>query len=200
MRKNTFLAIIGIFFLWGAVPVHGITVAPKISDREIVEKLAKLETGQQNIDQRFDAVDKRFDSMEKRHEEFRNDVNRRFDELKSDVNKRFDELKSDVNRRYDELNKRYDELRNDVNLRMEQQFNLILWLGGVLVTIWVGKMGFLFSQNLQILKRLEKTVDEKQVREIIHEDKNIQNMQYALKEYAQNDENLGAILKKYRVA
>ncbi len=170
MQKNTFLTIIGIFFLLGTIPVHGITVAPKITDREIVEKLAILETGQQNIDKRFDAVAKQLDAVDKR---------------------------------FEAIDKRFESLRNDFNMRMEQQFNLILWLGGVLVTIIVGGMGFLYSQNLQMLKRFEKTVDEKQVREIIREDQNvlnIRNIQYALKEYAQNDEDLDVILKRHRVA
>jgi len=55
--------------------VIAVEKAPRISDREIVERLARLEEGQKNIEKRFDdlrsemnsrfeAVDKRFDTLE----------------------------------------------------------------------------------------------------------------------------------------
>jgi len=51
-----------------------VETAPRISDREIVERLTKLEEGQKNIEMRFD------------------DVNRRSDDLRSEMNSRFDTL------------------------------------------------------------------------------------------------------------
>jgi hypothetical protein len=55
--------------------------APRISDREIVERLTRLEEGQKNIEMRFDDVNRRFD-----------DVNRRIDDLRSGMNSRFDTI------------------------------------------------------------------------------------------------------------
>ncbi len=55
--------------------------APRISDREIVERLTRLEEGQKNIEKRFD------------------DVNRRFDDLRSEINSRFEA----VDKRFDTL-------------------------------------------------------------------------------------------------
>jgi len=69
--------------------LNAFEVAPRISDREIVERLTRLEEGQKNIEKRFD--------------DLTNSVNKRFD----DVNKRFD----DVNRRFDDVNKRFDVLQ-----------------------------------------------------------------------------------------
>ena len=48
--------------------------APRISDREIVERLTKLEEGQKSLEKRFD------------------DVNRRIDDLRSEMNSRFDTM------------------------------------------------------------------------------------------------------------
>lgn len=72
----TVLVITGLI-----VPVHGYAYdkAPRISDREIIERLTTLEQktvgleqGQKAIlremDQRFEAMDKRFDAMDKRFE------------------------------------------------------------------------------------------------------------------------------------
>ncbi len=50
-----------------------------LSDREIVERLTKLEEGQKHIDKRFDGVDKRFDDL-------RSEMNSRFQA----IDKRFD--------------------------------------------------------------------------------------------------------------
>ena len=41
-----------------------VETAPRISDREIVERLARLEEGQKNIEMRFDDVNSRFDTMQ----------------------------------------------------------------------------------------------------------------------------------------
>ncbi len=48
--------------------------APRISDREIVERLTKLEEGQKSLEKRFD------------------DVNSRIDDLRSEMNSRFDTM------------------------------------------------------------------------------------------------------------
>ena len=55
--------------------------APRISDREIVERLTRLEEGQKNIESRFDDVNRRFD-----------DINSRIDDLRSEMNSRFDTI------------------------------------------------------------------------------------------------------------
>ena len=54
----------------------GYETAPRISDREIVERLSKLEEGQKailrEIDQRFESIDKRFESMDSRFDQLIN--------------------------------------------------------------------------------------------------------------------------------
>ncbi len=58
-----------------------IDVAPRISDREIIEKLASLQEGQASTNQRFDDMNKRFDDMNKRIDDMQTSVNKRFDTL-----------------------------------------------------------------------------------------------------------------------
>ncbi len=62
-----------------------VEIAPRISDREIVERLTKLEEGQKHIDKRFDGVNKRIDDL-------RSEMNSRFNALRSEMNSRFDSL------------------------------------------------------------------------------------------------------------
>ena len=68
--------------------VSGIEVAPRITDKEIIERLTRLEEGQKNIlremDKRFEAMDKRFEAVNKRFES----IDKRFEA----IDRRFDQL------------------------------------------------------------------------------------------------------------
>jgi hypothetical protein len=78
MKKVLFFLILlsALFFSTGAVltPAYAVEVAPRISDREIIESLTELKAGQQ-------AMNKRIDDLQV-------STNRQFD----DMNKRFDTL------------------------------------------------------------------------------------------------------------
>jgi len=68
--------------------VSGIEVAPRITDKEIIERLTRLEEGQKSIlremDKRFEAMDKRFEAINKRFES----IDKRFEAM----DRRFDQL------------------------------------------------------------------------------------------------------------
>jgi hypothetical protein len=77
-KRNATLIVALILFFFPAISM-AIEVAPRISDREIVERLTRLEErltrleeGQKAIlremDKRFEAMDKRFEEMDKRFE------------------------------------------------------------------------------------------------------------------------------------
>ena len=65
--------------------LFAIETAPRISDREMVERLTRLGEGQKTIEMRFD------------------DVNRRIDDLRSEMNGRFNDLRSEMNSRFNTL-------------------------------------------------------------------------------------------------
>ena len=64
--KRVVLILFLILWVMPAV-VSGIEVAPRITDKEIIERLTRLEEGQKSIlremDKRFEAMDKRFDQL-----------------------------------------------------------------------------------------------------------------------------------------
>ena len=57
-----------MFLILASPAAMAVDVAPRISDREIIEALTELKIGQkvlkETMDQRFEAVDQRFESME----------------------------------------------------------------------------------------------------------------------------------------
>lgn len=79
-----------LLWLFVAVPAIAIETAPRISDREIVERLTRLEDGQRRLEQRLDdfraATDHRFEAMDR-------SINQRFEAMERQMNQRFDDLK-----------------------------------------------------------------------------------------------------------
>lgn len=67
--------------------VKAIETAPRISDREIVERLTRIEEGQKAI---------------------RSEIKSRFEQ----VDKRFPELREDINKRFDAIERQFDRLIN----------------------------------------------------------------------------------------
>lgn len=119
--------------------LFSVEIAPRISDKEIIERLTRLEEGQKNIEKHFDNVNSRFD-----------DVSGRFD----DVNKRFE----DVNKRFDDVNRRIDDLRSEMNGR----FDTLQWMFGIFISIAIILFGFILRMQWQRQKRqaiMETTLD-----------------------------------------
>ncbi|CAN2044380.1 conserved hypothetical protein [Candidatus Magnetomoraceae bacterium gMMP-1] len=128
--------------------------ALRITDREIIEKLTELKSGQETINVRLEQVDKRF-------EELRSDVNVRFEQ----VDKRFEEFRLDMNtrfeqvdKRFEQVDKRFEELRSDMNARFEQLFNLMLWGFGILFTGIFGLIGFVIWDRKKSTEQVKEEV------------------------------------------
>ena len=70
MRK---MIIIGGLMAILLFPVMAAAVekAPRITDREIVERLTRLEEGQKALNERISDLNKRFDDFNKRFDDFR---------------------------------------------------------------------------------------------------------------------------------
>jgi len=101
-----------------------VDVAPRISDREIIESLAELKAGQKAINQRFAAIDKRFDEQNKSISQRFAAIDKRFDEQNKSINqrfaaidKRFDEQNKSINQRFAAIDKRFDEQNKSINQR-----------------------------------------------------------------------------------
>ena len=73
--KRVVLILFLILWVMPAV-VSGIEVAPRITDKEIIERLTRIEEGQKSIlremDKRFEAIDKRFEAIDRRFDQLNN--------------------------------------------------------------------------------------------------------------------------------
>ena len=89
--------IVFILILFCNSVCWAVEVAPRITDREIVERLGKLEEGQKailrEIDQRFESMDHRFESIDHRFES---------------IDQRFES----IDQRFESIDQRFDQLTN----------------------------------------------------------------------------------------
>jgi len=102
----------------------GVEVSPKISDREIVERLARLEERQK--------------ALEKRIEDLRSEMIARFE----GVDERFEA----VDKRFDAVDKRFDSI--------EKRFDIFQWMFGIFITVSIVILGFVVRVQWQMQKRM----------------------------------------------
>ena len=93
MRVGVLTGFILVMMLTGLLWAKGVKVAPRISDREIIERLTRLEEGQKALNKRIDDVSKRIDGLEQSLNKRIDDVNKRIDGLERSLNKRIDDLR-----------------------------------------------------------------------------------------------------------
>ncbi|WP_080799379.1 hypothetical protein [Desulfamplus magnetovallimortis] len=131
-----------ILMLLSSVSVYGYEIAPRISDREIVESLAEIKQGQIHLSQRIDAVnqriddqihsvDKRFEGIDKRFEA----IDKRFEA----IDKRFESLEKRIDSMAASMEKRFD----DIDQRFESMQELILTLFGSTMAVVMAMLGYM---------------------------------------------------------
>ena len=116
------------------VRLLAVEVAPRITDREIIERLTRLQEGQRNLEQRmvegFAALGQRIDDTNRRID----DTNRRIDDTNrriEDTNRRIEDNNRSLSQRFDDTNRRIDELRE-----------YLLWGFGVMFAGMFALVGF----------------------------------------------------------
>ena len=126
-----------------------VEVAPRITDREIIERLTQLEYGQKNL--------------EKQLEGLRSEMNTRFES----VDTKFDA----VDKRFDAVDKRFDDLRSEMNAKfasVDKRFDILQWMFGLFITISIVILGFVLRMLWLMQKKqtiMESTL-EKQKEEL----------------------------------
>lgn len=84
MKKVVIVLIVSVMLLAPMI-ASAVEKAPRITDKEIVERLTRLEEGQRAINKRIDDVNKRIDGLER-------GLNKRIDDLRAEMNDRFNTL------------------------------------------------------------------------------------------------------------
>lgn len=115
MKKNfIFILCLASCILHPYTNAFAVETAPRISDKEIIESLAELKTGQIALQQRFD------------------DVNKRIDDLKESNQQQINDLKESNNKRFDDVNKRFDTLQWMLGLFITVALSIMGIMGRIL--------------------------------------------------------------------
>ncbi len=134
------------FMLVFPCTASAVEVAPRISDREIVESLAELKQQQNALNQRITDLihnlDKRFDAIDKRFEAIDRNIDKRF----KAVDKRFEAN----DKRFDAIDRRFEA----IDRRFEAMMSWMLTMFGIVITLILGLFGYMIWDRRTALKPL----------------------------------------------
>lgn len=160
-----------------------VEVAPRISDREIIEALTELKAGQralaEQMDQRFSAIQAQMDQ--------------RFSAMQAQMDQRFatvDQHFTAVDQRFDSLEKRLDFIQNLLLALIAGVFGLIGFV------VW-DRYSTLRPMDLRI-RRLEEDL-ERDLELKSPEGSRLTRLIHALRELAKTDQRIEAILKEFHL-
>jgi septation ring formation regulator EzrA len=159
--------------------VYAIEKAPRISDKEIIERLTRLEEGQKAIlremDKRFEFMDKRFESIDKRFES----MDKRFES----IDKRFESM----DKRFESIDKRFDQMIN-IFIAIVASFSAI-----VAVTI-----GFAIWDRRTMIRPFEVKV-KKIEEDIIKNSDKIHSLLESLRALSKDNKEIAQVLKRFNL-
>ncbi len=178
MKRTIFLTLA---ILWLMQPVWAVEVAPRISDREIIEALTEIKAGQQalkeNMEERFKAVDQRFAA-----------VDQRFTALEQSMDQRFAAVEQSMDQRF---------------AAVEQQLDKIWGLQLVLIGGVFGLIGFVMWDRYSTLRPLDQRL--RRIEEDLERDLELRSAEgsrvtrliHALRELAKTDERVASVLRNF---
>ena len=191
-----------------ALAAHAVEVAPRISDREIIEALAELKAGQKmladKMDQRFAAIDQRFADMqaqiEQRFAAMQARIEQRFaavDQRFAAMDQRFADMQAQIEQRFVAVDQRFDSLEKRLDFIQNLLLALIAGVFGLIGFVVWDRYSTLRPMDLRI-RRLEEDL-ERDLELKSAEGSRLTRLIHALRELAKTDERLAAILKDFRL-
>jgi seryl-tRNA synthetase len=154
-----------------------VEVAPRISDREIVERLTKVEEGQR--------------ALQAEMHQLREDVNTQIKQLREDVTAQVQHLRED-------MRTQGQQLRDDMNAHYDRMYQLILGLLAAFTGITLANIGIVVWDRRSVVKPFESKVK-------VIEDELAQNRQTlhsfldAMRTLGQTDEKVADVLRKFHL-
>ena len=136
-------------------PAGAVEATPALPDREIAERLARLEEGQGGL--RADMQQLRED-MNRQNEQLRADMQ----QLREDMNRQNEQLREDMNRQNEQLRtdigQQMQQLREEMTGQFARQFHLTLALLAAFSTLVAAILGFALWDRRTMLRPFERSV------------------------------------------
>ena len=183
------ISVFTLFFVWLGFwgTASAVEVAPRISDREIVEKLARLETGQTALGQRI--TDLRSE-MKAGQAALRSEMKAGYAALRSEMKAGQVALRSEMKANDDALGKRMDDLHS-----------MMLAMFGTMVTLIVALFAYIAWDRRTMLKPVVERLDTLE-RDVVrdldlrHAEGSLLSRQLkALRKYAESNPEFAEIMR-----
>ncbi len=219
MKYNVLLIFIFVCVLFPCA-VHAVEVAPRITDREIIEKLARLEAGQealraemksgiQSLRSEMKSGQESFRSemksdqealrseMKSNQEALRSEMKSSMQSLRTEMKSSMQSLRSEMRAGQEALNKRID----DINLRIDDLNNTMLTLFSAIVALIVGIFAYIAWDRRTMMRPMMERLDR--LEQVVVRDLDMDHAegsivarhQEALREFAKHEPRLAEIMR-----
>ena len=156
-----------------------------LSEKEIIERLTRLEEGQKALFELLSVINKRIDDTNKRIDEVKEELNKRID----DTNKRIDEMKEELNKRIDDTNRRIDALEDSLNRRIDKLIDILIGITAVFGGLVVAMMGLVFWDRKTLIEKASERALERMEGE--------SRVVLVLRELAKTDKQLAEVMRSF---
>jgi len=184
--------MVSFLLFWPALS-GALDVAPRITDREMIEGLTqirgdikRLDDGQKTIlrelDNRFTAMDKRFEATDKRVES---------------IDKRFES----IDKRFESIDKRFETIEISINTQFDRLHQLILGVLGAFVALFSGTIGFALWDRRTMIRPFEvfETKVKGMERDLSDNKKGVTDLLDALRALSRRDEKVAEVLRQFHL-
>jgi archaellum component FlaC len=207
----TVAALTAALTLGAAAVAPAVEVAPRISDREIVERLARLETGMGGVQDRLGDMQDRLGGIEGQLAQLRGDMEGRFGQVDGrfaqidarfqQVDDRFqqvDDRFQQVDDRFQHVDSRFDQLEARLDRQFDRMHDLMLGLLAAFSVLTASTIGFAVWDRRSMLRPLEAAVVELGSRAEAERGR-VDTIVEALRSFGRSDHRVAEILRRLRL-
>ena len=165
-------------------PVWAVEAAPALTDREIVERLTRLEEGQSAIRAELGQL--------------RADMDRQVGQLRADMDRQVGQLREELGQLRADMQRQNQHLRDDINAQFDRLFQLLLGLLGTFTALVLATISFALWDRRTMLRSVEGRVTSLE-EEIAGNRPRAAALLESLRHLSQRDPELAAVLKNFNL-
>ncbi len=195
------------------IAAGAVTPAPALTDREIAERLTRLET---RLDEGLTGLQEEMAQlradMQEQTRQLRADMNIRLEEqsrqtrqLRADMNIRLEEqsrqtrqLRADMNIQFEEQSRQTRQLRADMNIRLEEHFRLVLGILAAFVAIVAINISIVVWDRRTAARPFEDKVAGL-AEELTEQRSRVSALLEAIRALGQQNQTVAAVLKRFNL-
>ena len=161
-------------------PVWAVEAAPALTDREIVERLTRLEEGQNGVREAIQQLRAELGQLRTELGQLREDMNRQNQQLRED------------------MARQNQQLREDMDKQFARQFRLTLALLGAFSALVAAIIGFALWDRRTMLRPVERTVTGL-AEELSSNRQRLEALVDALRTLGQRNPEVASVLKQFNL-